>query len=372
MRKCHAESARDTGNGPIRREFQNGARNAADFAGGLFVTYLLHLTNFDVFLAVLAQQLGLPIPSVIFLMAAGAEAANGRMRWSTVVVLSTMSCLAGDGVWFWIGRRWGTGAVRLLCRLSADPRGALRDAEGIFSRYGLQGVCLAKFVPGLDAIMPPLGGAQGVSAPRFFALDAVGSVLWSGSYVGLGFLFSNQLDRAIAWVQQCGTALGAAVLLPLGLYASWRGLVLLRMMLELRRHRISPPVLAHRLESGHRVAVLDLANFERDDDRAVVEAIPGAFGVDPTVLSKAPCIDVPEDINVVLCCPSENNAVSARAAVGLKRIGVDNLWVLEGGLKAWREQGFPVAQSLEVPEAVAERFGVQLPEPLDPPRRDDA
>jgi len=48
--------------------------------------------------------------------------------------------------------------------------------------------------------------------------------------------------------------------------------------------------------------------------------------------------------------------------VALKRIGIDKVWVLEGGLKAWREQGFPVA-SLEVPEVVAERLGVKLPEP---------
>ena len=53
---------------------------------------------------------------------------------------------------------------------------------------------------------------------------------------------------------------------------------------------------------------------------------------------------------------------SARVAVALKRIGIDRVWVLEGGLKAWREQGFPVARSLELPEVVAKRLGVKLPE----------
>ena len=85
--------------------------------------------------------------------------------------------------------------------------------------------------------------------------------------------------------------------------------------------------------------------------------------VDPSVLRNATQIAVPDDVKVILYCPSGSDAVSARAAVGLKRIGVDKVWVLEGGLKAWREHGLPVSQSPEVPEAVAERLGVKLPAP---------
>ena len=47
--------------------------------------------------------------------------------------------------------------------------------------------------------------------------------------------------------------------------------------------------------------------------------------------------------------------------MALQRIGVEKVWVLEGGLKAWREQGFPVSQSPEIPEVAAERVGVKLP-----------
>jgi rhodanese-related sulfurtransferase len=133
------------------------------------------------------------------------------------------------------------------------------------------------------------------------------------------------------------------------------------MILELRQRRISPPMLARKLRSDRKVAVLDLANFEEDSGSDSVAAIPGAFLVDPSALRKATQIAIPDDVKVILYCPSGSNAVSARAAVGLKRIGVDKVWVLEGGLKAWREHGLPVSQSLEVPEAVAERLGVKLP-----------
>jgi membrane protein DedA with SNARE-associated domain/rhodanese-related sulfurtransferase len=327
------------------------------------VTTSLQLTYGGVFLAVFANQVALPVPSIAFLMAAGALSAHGGMRTSIIVLLGVLGCLAGDGIWFWLGRKWGSKAMRLLCRFTADPRGCSRDAREKFHRYGLPVLCVAKFLPGLDAVMPPLGGAEGASVATFFALDTIGSFLWSATYVGLGYLFSNELDVAIGWVQHFGTALGIAIGVPLVLYAGWRGLALARMIRQLRLRRISPPMLARKLKSKSKVAVLDLLNFEEETDNGSRVAIPGAFRVDPSQLRKAPHITLPDNVKLILYCSSGSDAVSARAAVGLKRIGVDKVWVLEGGLKAWRERGYPVSQSLEAPEVVAERLGIKLPEP---------
>ena len=63
--------------------------------------------------------------------------------------------------------------------------------------------------------MPPLVGAEGVSLAGFLVLDAVGSFLWSASYVGLGYIFSNQLDLAIGWAQHFGAALAIAIGVPI-------------------------------------------------------------------------------------------------------------------------------------------------------------
>ena len=326
------------------------------------MTTLLELTYPGMFMAVLAQQAGLPVPSVAFLMAAGALSAHGKMSLTIIVLLSVLGCLAGDGMWFWIGRKWGSKAMRLLCRFTADPRSCSRNAQEKFRRHGLPLLCVAKFVPGLDAVMPPLSGAEGAPVASFLALDAAGSLLWSCAYVGLGYLFANELAVAVGWVQKFGTALGIGIGVPIALYAGWRGLILARMIRQLRLRRISPPMLARKLKSDRKVAVLDLVNFEEDAGESA-EAIPGAFVVDPSLLRKSPQISVPDDVKIVLYCSSGSDAVSARAAVGLKRIGVQKVWVLEGGLKAWRAQGFPVAQSAEAPEAIAARLGVKLPRP---------
>ena len=317
------------------------------------------LTYAGVLLAVFANQLCLPIPSIIFLMGAGAISAQGGMHTSIIILSGVLGCLAADAIWFWFGRRWGSRATRLLCRFSADPRNCSKNARRKLHRYGLPLLCVSKFVPGLDGIMPPLSGAEGVSLWGFLAFDTVGALCWSGCYVGVGYLFSDQLDVAIGWAKHFAAALSIVIGVPLVLYAVWRALLLLRMIRRLRLHRITPARLARKLKSKGKVAVLDLLKFEADSE--ALEAIPGAFSVDPCLLRKSPQISVPDDVEIVLYSSTGGDIVGARAAVALNRIGIDKVWVLEGGLKAWREQGFPVCRSLEVPETVAARLGVKLP-----------
>ena len=320
------------------------------------------LTYAGVLLAVLANQLCLPVPAIVFLMAAGALSAHGYMQASTVVLLSVLACLFADGLWFWLGRKWGSQAMRPLCRLTADPRRCSRDAHDRFSRYGLPLLCVAKFIPGLDGLMPPLAGAEAVSPTAFLALDAIGSLIWSFFYVGVGYVFSEQLEIAVGWAKHFGTALALAIGVPFCLYIGWRGLILIRMIHQLRVRLISAPMLHRKLRSGSKVALLDLLDFEEEADIESPPAIPGAFRIDPSRLRNSPRIAVPDDVEIVLYCSSRSEIVSAQAALALNRIGVENVWVLEGGLQGWREKGLPLSQFPEAPEAVAERLGVRLPD----------
>lgn len=323
----------------------------------------LQLTYAGVGLAVFANQLCLPIPSIVFLMAAGAVSAKGGMHTTLIIFLGVLGCLSADAIWFFFGRRWGSQAIRLLCRFSVDPRTCSTNARQKFHRSGPALLCVSKFVPGLDGLMPPLSGAEGVSFAGFLAFDTVGALLWTTGYVGIGYLFSSELNLAIQWAKHFGAAMGIAIGVPVALYAGWRGLVLARMIRRLRLRRITPPMLAHKLKSNRKIALLDLLNFEEEIPGQTLDAIPGAFSVDPCRLRKSPQITVPDDVEVILYCSSRRDMVSARVAIALKRIGLDKVWVLEGGLKAWRGQGFPVSKSLEAPELVADRLGVKLPKP---------
>jgi rhodanese-related sulfurtransferase len=251
--------------------------------------------------------------------------------------------------------------MRLICRFTADPRKSASEAHEKFSRYGLALVCVARFFPGLGAVMAPLAAAEGVSAASFLAVDTVSSFLWSGAYVALGYVFANQLDAALGWVRRFAAVFAILLGVPVALYACWRGFTLLRMIRRLRLRRITPAMLARKLKSKRKVAVLDLLDFEDETGSESPKAIPGALRVDPSRVRNSPRLTIPNDVEVILYSSTGGDIVSARAAMALRRIGVEKVWVLEGGFQAWREQGFPVSQSPEMPEVAAARVGVKLP-----------
>ena len=97
--------------------------------------------------AVLAEQLGAPLPAAPFLLAMGALAGSGHFSLVTALALSTLAAVAADQVWFQIGRRRGESILGLLCRLSMEPDTCVRWTGNVYSRYGMGGLVAAKFVP---------------------------------------------------------------------------------------------------------------------------------------------------------------------------------------------------------------------------------
>jgi membrane protein DedA with SNARE-associated domain/rhodanese-related sulfurtransferase len=317
------------------------------------------LTYTGIGLAVFARQLCLPVPAVVFLMAAGTMAAQGRLHVWLLLVVGILGCLAGDGIWFWLGKHWGGNVIRLVCSLTSDPMRSRERSRITFERWGLRLLVIAKFVPGLDSIAPPLAGASGASVAGFLAYDAAGSLLWTAAYLALGFVFASQLDRVMQMIQRFGTILLIVVGAPLFLYVAWRAIYLARVIRHLRLRRISPALLQKMMDNNEKVAIFDLLHFEARDGN--IPGIPGAVRVDPTRMRKAIRVEVPEGFSVVLYCASKNELASARVAESLKKRGIRNVWVLEGGLAAWELEGRHVTVELSTPEEVAARLGIVLP-----------
>jgi rhodanese-related sulfurtransferase len=113
------------------------------------------------------------------------------------------------------------------------------------------------------------------------------------------------------------------------------------------------------MKEDDQLAVFDLLNYEARD--GLIEGIPGSVRVDPTRLRHGPRLTIPQGVSVVLYCSSRNDIVSARVAEALRKRGLDNVWVLEGGLAAWIQEGLPVTAELKTPEEVAARLGIVLP-----------
>jgi membrane protein DedA with SNARE-associated domain/rhodanese-related sulfurtransferase len=322
------------------------------------------LSYSGLFLAVFARQLCLPVPAILFLITAGALAAHGELHVTLVIVAGMLGCLAGDFIWFRVGRIWGKQVLGVLFSLSSDPAGASERARSVFRRWGLHVLVVAKFIPGLDGVSPPLAGAEGSPVLSFLMFDSVGGFLWSSAYITLGFVFANQLALAITAAEHFGVLLGALIGVPLLLYIGWRAFSLLMMMRRLRVRHMSPALLARGLDAGDRIVVIDLLRFE--DGQGDQDGIAGAIRIDPKRLRYSAKIGVPDDLKVVIYCSSRGALVSARVAMAMKRRGVAKVWLLEGGLAAWKAEGYATTSKLGTREDLTTRFGIQLPpDPVD-------
>ena len=318
------------------------------------------ITYPTILLAVFANQLCLPVPAVLFLITAGALVGSGSLNFSIVVLVGVVGSLAADYAWFMAGRWGGFRVVRTLCAFSANGQRSAVRARTLFARWGLPGLVFSKFVPGLDGLMPPLAGALKVTTVLFLLFDAMGALFWSAGYCFLGYLFSDRLNVVAAMVARTSKIL-AIVLACVLCYLLWRAWELLRTIRQLQLRTISPTLLHEKVQAGDRIAVLDLLDVEGQEDPAIVAGIPGAARISPTPLRSSAQVRVPTDVQLVLCCSSGNQITSARTAVLLRRKGITNVWVLEGGLKAWRELDLPVTTELCTAAQVAARFGVELP-----------
>jgi len=145
-------------------------------------------------------------------------------------------------------------------------------------------------------------------------------------------------------------------------YFIWRAFELVRIMRQLRLRVVSPALLYQNLKTGKKVAALDLLDVEGQENAKLIPGIPGAARISPAPLRSSARISVPPDVQVVLYCSSPNQITSARTALALRRKGISNVWLLQGGLKAWRELGLPVTTNLSSAAQVAAQFGIELPE----------
>ena len=314
-----------------------------------------------ILMVVFARQLCLPLPATLLLMTAGALAKRGSLDVSGIILTGVVGCLFADYVWYAAGQRWGYRIVRILCVFSTDGPQYAAKARKLFGRLGLPVLMVAKFVPGLDGLMPPLAGMLNASVIWFLLFDAVGSLLWSAGYCFVGFLFARSLDIVVA---DLGRLTGTLALVLAGVfcYFVWRAWELLRAMKQLRLHTITPALLYQKLQAGKKIAVLDLLDVEGLENAQTIPGIPGAARISPKRLRSSAKVRVPSDVQIVLYCLAPDQLISARTAVALHRKGISNVWVLQGGLKAWRNLGFTVSTKLSSTAELAARFGVKLPE----------
>jgi membrane protein DedA with SNARE-associated domain/rhodanese-related sulfurtransferase len=281
-----------------------------------------------IFGAVVLEQGGLPLPAAPLLVAAGALAVPGAMQPEQVLAVAFVACLLADHAWFFSGRRFGRRLLAGVCRLSLSPDTCVQRTDVLTGRHGAAVLMVAKFIPGVSAVAIPTAAAAGLSYRRFLTFDALGGLLWSGSYLGAGMIFSREVTgllRAMDWVAGGALAVVGAALVA---YLAWKLLHRWRLRRLYRAVRISPDEIPPLLEQEPELVILDarspLAHAEdpRTLPRSIVLAGRAVFDVLPAA---------PRDRLIVTFCTCPNEASAALLAKQLLDAGYRRVRVLTGG-----------------------------------------
>lgn len=289
---------------------------------------------------VLLNQIGLPVPAVPILVVAGAIGAGGNLALGPIFGWSVAACVAADCGWFLIGERYGISVLKILCRISLEPDSCVSQTQTRFEQWGINSLVIAKFVPGLSIIAPPLAGALRIGWLRFIVLSTLGAILWAGGWLAVGVLFESQIDALLGQLDRIGGIAGLIAAGLLAAYIAFKWWERMRFFQTLRMARIRVEDLYELIQAGAAPIIIDVRSVTA---RALEpRSIPGALHV-PLQEAGRHLQDLPRDRDIILYCSCPSEASAARVAKLLMNHGFAKVRPLHGGLDAWIAAGYAVA-----------------------------
>lgn len=276
-------------------------RSASRYAGAVeqLTAALLEHGYWVVFAIVFIDQVGFPLPALPVVVAAGGLVGTGHLDPIATLAVVMLAALPGDWILYELGRRHGHRVVRTLCRIALEPDSCVRSTQGIFARHGARSLLVAKWVPGLQTMAPPLAGAAHMRRLPFFAYATAGTAIWGAVLIGMGYGLHEQLAAIGAMLAELGWFAAVLLVGGLALYLALKAIQRRRFMLNLRGARISALELSELLAGEEPVEVVDLRHAV--DFASDPYSIPGARRIDPEEIEYHEA-EIPRDRDIVLYC----------------------------------------------------------------------
>ena len=168
-------------------------------------------------LAMLLENMGVPVPGETVTLLGGYAAGNGQLNGVLVMAAAAGGAIIGDNIGYWIGRRAGWPLVLRIGRLLRLSPERLEPLRQSFAARAGRAVLLGRFVPVLRVLAGPLAGVVGMPWPRFLICNSLGAILWAATMVSLAWLGGRWLpiERLLQSVVQLGIGALALVLFTL-------------------------------------------------------------------------------------------------------------------------------------------------------------
>src|ERR1700749_1957861 len=227
------------------------------------IVFFVHYAYLIIFLWVLVEQIGIPIPSVPVLLTPGPLSSTHRVTFIGARAAMLLSCVIADTIWFSLGRRYGNSVLKLLCRLSFEASTCVSKTEGYFTRRGAVTLLFAKFVPGLSTVAAPIAGQTGMPYSRFLMWDLAGSLIWGETFILAGRFFGDLAKKSapfFAWLGHFAIFIFSAMVLGFLFHRIWKQRKVLQQVRELRLEPSELKDMLDNAEKNHTTApfIVDL------------------------------------------------------------------------------------------------------------------
>jgi membrane protein DedA with SNARE-associated domain len=184
--------------------------------------FIEQFTYLGIFAVLFLGGLGAPIPEELPILAAGALAHEGYMRWWVALPVCLAGVLSGDSVLYWVGYHWGERILEwsIVRRVLTPTREhGLIDA---YRRHAAKTVFTARHVMGLRAAAFLTAGIARVPFWKFILVDAAAALLGVPTGFALAYFFTDQVDAILRDVRRVERWL---TLLALVALAAWIGVL---------------------------------------------------------------------------------------------------------------------------------------------------
>jgi membrane protein DedA with SNARE-associated domain/rhodanese-related sulfurtransferase len=284
---------------------------------------------------------GVPLPTSIILLAAGAAARQG-INLAIMFPLACGAAVSGDALLFFGGRYTGWWLLAGMCRLSMNPEGCIFSSSAYFYRRGARTLLFSKWIPGLSSMAAPLAGSLNMRFWRFLRLDTAGVLIYVSAWMTIGFVFNRSLREIEAWIGHLGHVVLFLVLLLVAGYAVSVIVFWIKARKYNRIDKISAETLRERLASrdpSKLVVIADVRSHNYYDPG--MQRIKNSIRVEPARLKEeleALREFMAPECEIYLYCSCIRDTTSKRVAHMLEQENCRTS-VIEGGLKAWMKAG---------------------------------
>jgi membrane protein DedA with SNARE-associated domain len=255
----------------------------------------------SLFVALLMEAIGLPVPGALALLAGGAAAASGALHPALAFGVAIAAMLIGDTSLYLAGRYSGWTVLGFLCGLSLSPEVCILRSAKWFYKRGRTTLLFAKFLPGVNTMAPPLAGSMHMRPWQFLRFDFGGVLFYSLAYGSLGYLFRDvfrliagglqAFSRVVAWVVFVGVI--GFVCYRAWLYARYR------LNRSVRRVPVSDVEARRELEGAPDIIIADVRSHGYYDQGE--QRVRGSIRIEPNNLD-AFIESLPKNTPIYLYC----------------------------------------------------------------------